>query len=100
MKYIYLGNWKREKKLLSLNHYTKLAVIDNESLTKRLTRDKTNNFRVVVQEQRLIHSKNVNQFDDHIQFCGMGVYRSVRLESKGFKSIYANTFFPIKSKCQ
>ena len=66
-------------------------------MTKRLTRDKTNNFRVVVQEQRLIHSKNVNQFDDHIQFCGMGVYRSVRLESKGFKSIYANTFFPIKS---
>ncbi len=97
MKYIYLGNWKQEKKLLSLNYSTKLAVIDNESLTKRLTKEKNNNFRVIVKEQRLTNSKSVNEFTNRVHTNSIGVYRSVRLESKGFKNVYAKTFFPVKS---
>ncbi len=97
MKYIYLGNWKQEKKLFSLNHFTKLAVIDNESLTKRLTRKKNNDFKVIVQEQRLTYSKSVNEFISRVNRSSMGVYRRVRLESKGFKNIYAKTFLPVKA---
>ena len=97
MKYIYLGNWKREKKLYSLNYSTRLAVIDNESLTKRLSRVKDNNFRIKVQDQRLEYSKSINEFIDCVQARSIGVYRSVRLESKGFKNVYAKSFLPVKS---
>jgi len=97
MKYIYLGNWKQEKKLLSLNYSTRLAVIDNESLTKRLTKEKNNNFKVIVKEQRLAHSKTINKFIDLIRTGSMGIYRSVKLQSNGFRNVYAETFFPVKS---
>ena len=97
MKYIYLGSWKQEKKLLSLNYCTRLAVIDNESLTKRLTKEKNNNFKVIVKEQRLAHSKTINKFIDLIITSSMGIYRSVKLQSNGFRNVYAKTFFPVKS---
>ena len=96
MKYTYLENWKREKKLSSLNYYTKLAVIDNESLTKRLSKEKENNFRVIVKEQCLVHSKNLNHTNNRSYINGLGIYRSVRLEAKNFKNIYAKTFLPVK----
>lgn len=97
MKYTYLDNWKREKKLSSLNYYTKLAVIDNESLTKRLSKEKENNFRVIVKEQYLVHSKNLNHINNRSSISGLGIYRSVRLEAKNFKNINAKTFLPVKS---
>ena len=97
MKYIYLGNWLQEKKLLSLSFFTKLAVIDNESLTKRLTRKKNNNFRVIVKEQRLTFLESVSGYISRIPISGIGIYRSVRLEANGFQNVYAKTFFPVKS---
>ncbi len=97
MKYIYLGNWKQERKISSLNYSTKLAVIDNESLTKRLTREKNNNFKVIVKEHRLTFLKSVSEYLCRIPISGIGVYRSVMLEANGFQNVYAKTFFPVKS---
>ena len=97
MKYIYLENWKREKKLASLNYSTKLAVIDNESLTKRLSKEKDSNFRVIVREQYLVHSRNINHIHNLLNIQGIGVYRSVMLEAKNFKNVYAKTFLPAKN---
>ena len=97
MKYTYLENWKREKKLSSLNYHTKLAVIDNESLTKRLSKKKRNNFRVIIKEQCLVHSKNLDHVINRSYISGLGIYRSVRLEAKNFKNIHAKTFLPVKS---
>mgnify|MGYP001165462334 FL=1 len=97
MKYIYLENWLREKKLSSLNHSTKVAVIDNESLTKRLSKKKDNSFRVTLKEQCLVHSKKLSHLHNRMYVSEMGIYRSVRLEAKNFKNIYAESFFPIRS---
>ena len=97
MKYIYLENWKKEKKLASLNYSTKLAVIDNESLTKRLSKEKNSNFRVIVREQYLVHSKNINHIQSLLNVQGIGVYRSVKLEAKNFKNVYAKTFLLAKT---
>ena len=97
MKYIYLENWKKRKKLASLNYSTKLAVIDNESLTKRLSKEKDSNFRVIVREQYLAHSRNINHIHNLLNIQGIGVYRSVMLEAKNFKNVYAKTFLPAKT---
>ena len=52
MKYQYLKNWKKERLLRNLHCSSKVAVIDNTSLTKRLESIKDNNFKVKVLEPR------------------------------------------------
>jgi len=96
MKYIYLENWREEQKLTSLGINTKLAVIDNESLTKRLCFNKKSSFKVIVENQYLTHSKNSMDFLSTKEISSLGIYRNVKLISNGNKTVSAQSFFPIR----
>ena len=96
MKYIYLENWREEQKLTSLGINTKLAVIDNESLTKRLCFNKKSSFKVIVENQYLTHSKNSMDFLNTKEISSLGIYRNVKLISNGNKTVSAQSFFPVR----
>ncbi len=96
MKYTYLENWREEQKLTSIGIKTKLAVIDNESLTKRLCFNKKDSFKVIVEKQYLTHSKNSMDLLDTKETCSLGIYRNVKLVSNGNKTVSAQSFFPVR----
>ena len=96
MKYQYLKNWKKERLLRNLHCSSKVAVIDNTSLTKRLESIKDNNFKVKVLSQKVVYTRKFI-FDRKLKnFKGYNVARTVSIESNNCPTITALTFYPCR----
>ena len=96
MKYQYLQNWKKERALRDLCHSSKVAIIDNTSLTKRLESIQNNDFKVKVLSQNVVYTRKFI-FDDKLKsFKGYNITRMVSIESKNCPTITALTFYPCK----
>ena len=96
MNYKYLSKWKSEKIIKQVCRETKLALTDNNSLTKRLESIKNNNFSVEVTTQEIVNSSKIFKCSFNNIFKGYGVYRKVLLKSNKCSLLKAESFMPIK----
>ena len=71
MNYKYLSKWKSEKVIKQVCRETKLALTDNNSLTKRLESINNNNFSVEVTTQEIVNSSKIYKCSFNSIFKGI-----------------------------
>lgn len=93
MSYRYLKNWKNERVLNSLDHNSRLSIVDDHPLTDRLMNKEGHNFKVQVLKQRSLYNKSSSKVN-MAKKNEIGIYRSVLLSTAHYPCIQAYTFMP------